>query len=282
MDSENCARCKNPPPSLPPDTPPAVSSPTHYSFGDVCTVQESLATPIEEIFLTTKSIKSKPWMHTRCKKNHSQLTDPSRPAPGKDRPCVIMSPPPVAANSTDPDTSICLKITLGGTAYEKLPLIVKYFAIDVASDKQPPPAGREHVHTAETCGEWPHPKQLILAFPFRTKRPIKGLWPRGRANNLPDCPERKRKPGTPLADDGVPAYKYDHDTTAWIVEKSDKLMEMWGEECEEDPNMGPIFEEDFRVRGCHSTLRWLGHADTCVSPINCRRVAKSPRVLLHW
>ncbi|RPD57859.1 hypothetical protein L227DRAFT_613256 [Lentinus tigrinus ALCF2SS1-6] len=241
MDSGECARCRNPPPPSPAGTPPAVSAPSHYNFGDVCTVRESISTPIEELFLRTKNIGDRPHVQARCQRNHARLTDTTKPPPGKDRPCVVLSPTPVPAESTS-ETAICLKMTMDSTPHNQLPLVVKYFGVMVAPNKLPT---QRHVHTGP--GEWPHPKQLLLAFRFTTRRPLKGLWPRGRANNSSDRVKHNSRPANMhLADDGVPVYRYDRDTTVWVVEECNRLFEKWGKDCERDPNFAFVYENDYR------------------------------------
>ncbi len=235
-----------------------MSIPSQYVFGDVCTVRESISTPVEMVFMDAPGLETKPGARERCAKHYAALTDPSVPPPGKDRPCIILSSSvPVDSAST----TICLKTTLGKTPYEQLPLIVKHFGVKVASKQLP--AGEEHVHSDP---EWPHPQQLILAIAFTTQRPIKGMWPRGRENGLSDTGKPRGEPDssnatTPLADDGVPVYKYEREARMWLVDKCDELLMKWTQRCQKDPNFAKVVEADFRVRA-RSTRNSLGFTDS--------------------
>ncbi|KAI0690767.1 hypothetical protein C8T65DRAFT_763903 [Cerioporus squamosus] len=228
-----------------PGTPPAASAPSEYVFGDICTVRERISTPIEQVFMQSEGFGSKPHVRDQCRRNFEALIDPTKPLTGKDRPCVIMSPS-VPVDSAE--TTICLKMTMDKTPFKQLPLIVKFFGVVVAPNKLA--EEKEHVHSEP---EWPHPQQLLLAIPFTTKRPIKGLWPRGRANGVSDTGKptghkrnAPRSTATPLADDGAPVYKYDRDTMVWVVNKCDKVLEKWAQNCIEDPHFASVYESDYR------------------------------------
>ncbi|TFK90259.1 hypothetical protein K466DRAFT_597103 [Polyporus arcularius HHB13444] len=253
MPSRTCPDCVHPP--NPPPSLGTLAPPPAYASGHVCTIFESLSTPIEHILAGTPDIKDSPEALKRCKDALSAIQAEGSPI-GKNRPCIILG------NVSNPDETTGIELillgTFGRTPYDQLSLLDRLFVVPVS----PNPAAKHTIHF-HTSPAWDSSHCWAIAFIFKSTRPLKGLWPRARFDMaLPDG--KTMSTPSPHCVGAQPIYEASHDTRPVIVEKCRFNLERWSSQCIEDPTLAVECEEGFRVQpppseGFSLTKKFCGH-----------------------
>ncbi|KAI0701020.1 hypothetical protein C8T65DRAFT_741912 [Cerioporus squamosus] len=251
----DCPDCINPP--QPPPSLNAFAPPPAYAAGHVCTIFESLATPIEHILLGSPGIQDNPESLKRCEDSLAAIQAEGSLI-GKNRPCIILSS--VEGGETT-GVNLILLGTLGMTPYNELPLLYRLFVSAVSPN---PFSGSPHFHIVPP---WTNPHQWAIAFVFRSTRPLKGLWPRARSDlQLPNG-EIVSTP-SPYCVGTKPIYRASPATRPLILQKCRSNLETWSERCIADPTLVVQCEEGFResrFQGNDCSASRRNSVDTCAS-----------------
>lgn len=239
MPSRTCPDCVHPP--EPPPSLGTLAPPPAYASGHVCTIFESLSTPIEHILAGTPDIKDSPEALKRCQDALTAIQAEGSPI-GKNRPCIILG----SVSNPDETTGIELILlgTFGRTPFDQLSPLDRLFVVPVS----PNPVAKHTIHF-HTSPAWHSSHCWAIAFIFKSTRPLKGLWPRARFDMaLPDGTTMSTP--SPHCVGAQPIYEASHDTRPLIVEKCRFNLERWSRRCFEDPTFAVQCEEGFRVREC--------------------------------
>ncbi|RDX48643.1 hypothetical protein OH76DRAFT_1404565 [Lentinus brumalis] len=267
MPSRTCPDCVHPP--NPPPSLGTLAPPPAYASGHVCTIFESLSTPIEHILAGTPDIKDSPEALKRCKDALSAIQAEGSPI-GKNRPCIILG------NVSNPDETTGIELillgTFGRTPYDQLSLLDRLFVVPVS----PNPAAKHTIHF-HTSPAWDSSHCWAIAFIFKSTRPLKGLWPRARFDMaLPDG--KTMSTPSPHCVGAQPIYEASHDTRPVIVEKCRFNLERWSSQCIEDPTLAVECEEGFRSRlQAKGSVSRRNSVDTCAPSVRSFRSNHSQR-----
>lgn len=231
----DCAGCTNPTPPAPALPPTAL--PPLYKVGHIATIFESIATPVEHLFLNYEHYLN-PTAVKRCKDALDGISAPDSPV-GKYRPCVLTSP----LVSGEKGADCMLLATINYTPYGDLPRVYRWFLVGIYPNKSHPLL--PHLHTVP---EWRNPSQWVMAYSFRSTRSLVGLWPRARDPNY--GPNREvlalNPPANVVGTD--PVYTMRDDDLGLLFEIAGQKLLDWGQECEDNQKFAPECEEGYRVR----------------------------------
>ena len=137
--------------------------------------------------------------------------------------------------------------TFGSRPPEELGEVVRHFGVpmypyvefnNTKPHREYTPPGyvaRDHVHPCPR--PWKHPKQLIIAFPYRSPSAILATWPMPRKtpnsrNHPPSKDSVSKTCEKPL---NLPQYWLDDETHAWLIKQCGERLESWAKMCFEDP-----------------------------------------------
>ena len=209
-------------------------------MGHVCTVFESLATPIEHILQATPDIIGNPEALKRSQDALAAINHPRSPI-GKNRPCII-------ASTVTATTGVVQLWTMGTFCklpYHLIPRIYRPFLLPVSPN--PHKSSLSHFHTHP---EWNNQHQWVIIRRFRSTRPLKGLWPRARFP--PSTPNGEAIPD-PNVVGNLAVYTVPVDTMSWLNELERSMLEEWSTLCMNDPNYALECDMEFRVSICCSS-----------------------------
>ncbi|KAI0365055.1 hypothetical protein BV20DRAFT_780135 [Pilatotrama ljubarskyi] len=221
-----------------------------YTPGYICCVHDSLATAIELIFSRSPGIKENKVLRDQFLEKIKEIYAAAAAMKdfGKERPCIIMNTtefiPGQGGARAHP--LICIMGTFEGTPYEQLARVYQHFCVAVFPNRGVEKGGRDHIHIWP--GPWPHPRQWILAFEYRSPGPILSTWPplskrRTNTANTPEDPvfeEIKRS--------FAPMHWLDAETFTWFREQCSERLDSWDKMCGDDPDLAQSCAFEYRQK----------------------------------
>ncbi|KAI0740866.1 hypothetical protein C8Q76DRAFT_791253 [Earliella scabrosa] len=266
IECSDCVEPPRPPPPVPPQTPVPP-----YAMGHICTVFESLATPIEHILQATPSIIDNPPALERCQNALAAINTPGSRI-GKNRPCIIAS----SMTASGCAVELWSMGTFGKIPYDRIPRIYQPFLLPVSPN--PYKDGVPHFHTNP---EWNNQHQWAIVHSFKSTRPLKGLWPRARypgpASTKGPNGEERFIP-SPNTVGNLAVYTISLDTITWLNELERSMLENWSAMCTNDPNHALQCEMEYRASRFRPTAdSRRSSVDTCAtgSTVRSRKSVRS-------
>ncbi|KAI0701018.1 hypothetical protein C8T65DRAFT_579910 [Cerioporus squamosus] len=218
-------------------------------LGQVCYVYESIATPIELIFLRTHAIQARPDLVQQCQEALDRIHAAGSKI-GKVRPCIVMRP---AISGLRAET-VCLKGTFGGADPASMGKVYKHFVRGIFPNRGLP--GSRHMHLVP---EGRQEKSWVIAFEFETMRPIADTWSKAAQAGGYHGGLHKRGPRRR----GAEPQHLEKISQAILRDECETSFDAWQAECQDHPETAVESLEEHRVSGFAIDAQTTSLSDNC-------------------
>ncbi|KAI0629541.1 hypothetical protein C8Q77DRAFT_1065637 [Trametes polyzona] len=212
----------------------SASNPTHYLPGYICCVHETMSTVAEHIFIGSPGIAEQPLLRQKCEDRlrdiYMSAQQPSSTR-GKRRPCIICNLQSRGQSTTpqmmEDGPLICIMGTFGGNVPGDM--VYLHFGVPVSPilrellPGRDAPSEQAYLHTCPK--PWPHPKQLVIAFRYRSPSAILGAWPLAPRDST----------GHNSDSTNTAEYWLDEENQEWLWNQCQERLNAWNELCRTDP-----------------------------------------------
>ncbi|OJT06560.1 hypothetical protein TRAPUB_2637 [Trametes pubescens] len=238
-----CTHCDANAPSDQPHHPELDSL---YHIGEVFAIHESVFTPIEDLFATRAVSSLATNERRRCSVELESLRT-RKDTTLKSRPCILRAPfesPP--GHSDRRGAWICLMATFENAPMAELPRVFHYLCSPVFPNGTVN-RGKAHFHSLP---EWPELSCWIIAWVFKTTRPLDTRWFTQDSWKTKQRRGYKDQDATSAEGEEEGTRRigmvFGHQASDELFEHCRRLRQSWMRRCQKDRTLSREYEREYR------------------------------------